>query len=149
MQENTAKRAESAEEADTKKNEAAVTRLSAMLQRVCKDEATFDVRVSALIDTLGAVIVELAHNDEGVLVLEDVIGIRDNALPYLTHAVTRHTLARIGKDHTTVGTHQGDDELKDLANALDVVKRRGRASTLSIPPQVAMALASLFGRRES
>lgn len=152
MQENTARQSESAAEAKIKENEAAVTRLSALLQRVCQDEPKFDVQLSALVDAMGAVVVAYSHNKEGVLILDDVIGIRDHIRPHLAHAVTRHTLERIGKDHTTVGSCCGDDELKDLVDALGGAKHDHqesvRAAVHPIPAGLAAALASLLGHRE-
>ena len=151
VQENTA-RAETSDEAQSKMNEAAVTRLSSALIRVCNDAPKFDVRLSALVDALGSVIVEYAHNDEGVLIMDDVVSIRNRIQEYVGHGVTRHTLARIAKDPTTVGSCCGEDELSDLIDAMGGAKHDKkehgtvRGSVHAMPPHIAAALASLFGR---
>jgi hypothetical protein len=145
VKENTARQqtAESNEAEEKVKAEAAVNRLSGLLTRVCNDEPDPTIKLSALVDALGVVLVEFAHNGRGVLDLDQVVAYRDGVEEAISHSAARHALARIAKDPTTVGSMDGDP----VKTIINVLRGKGvRASVHRVPPGLAAVLAAILGR---
>lgn len=148
-----AARSENAQSPPKDALEERVEDLAALLTRACQDEKDQGVRVSALVEALACAIVDYAHNQEGQLIIEDILDIRDGVLHHIDKvSIPRHTLTRIAKDPSTITwVDSGRDPLADIIDALGSKERKPRggltATATPVSPDVAAAvLASILGR---
>ncbi len=119
--------------------EEATKKLIALLTRVCSDEKDHTVRLSALVHALAGELVSYSHED-GTLILDTVMELRDACAGRISNAVTARVLERIAQDPHTIAT--AGEEKEALGTLMNVLGLRTRRSPLS--PSLPAALAAVL-----